>query len=170
MSQLPVLSSRCALLCAAVASATLAATLAACGGGGGDSGSQRGTLRFALTDAPACGYDQVNVTVQKVRVHRSSTAADADSGWEELTVDPPRRVDLLTLQNGVLAELGQTPLPAGTYTQMRLVLADNAAGNPLANSVVPAGVVDDNYLGRLTTTMLAGQRPTPGGSGRRGYR
>lgn len=139
MSQLPVLSSRCALLCAAVASATLAATLAACGGGGGDSGSQRGTLRFALTDAPACGYDQVNVTVQKVRVHRSSTAADADSGWEELTVDPPRRVDLLTLQNGVLAELGQTPLPAGTYTQMRLVLADNAAGNPLANSVVPAG-------------------------------
>ncbi len=33
-----------------------------------------------------------------------------------------------------------------------------------------AEVVDDNYLGRLTTTMLAGQRPIPGGSGRRGYR
>ncbi len=31
-------------------------------------------------------------------------------------------------------------------------------------------VVDDNYLGRLTTTMLAGQRPILGGSGRRGYR
>ena len=33
-----------------------------------------------------------------------------------------------------------------------------------------SGMVDDNYLGRLTTTMLAVKRPTPGGSGRRGYR
>ncbi len=31
-------------------------------------------------------------------------------------------------------------------------------------------VADDNYLGRLTTTILAGGRPVPGRSGRRGYR
>jgi len=30
-------------------------------------------------------------------------------------------------------------------------------------------MVDDNYLGRSTTTILAGWRPAPGGSGRRGY-
>ena len=133
MTQQSSLSSRRTLLCAAVASAILVA----CGGGG--SGSEQGTLRLALTDAPACGYDQVNVTVQKVRIHRSSTATETDTGWEEVALSPARRLDLLTLQNGVLAELGQTPLPAGTYTQMRLVLADNAAGNPLANSVVPTG-------------------------------
>ncbi len=134
MTHLPASSRRRSLLCAAVASATLAAC-----GGGGDSSSPQGTLRLALTDAPACGYDEVNVTVQKVRVHRSSTAADTDGGWEEVVLSQARRLDLLTLQNGVLAELGQTPLPAGTYTQMRLVLADNASGNPLANSVVPTG-------------------------------
>jgi hypothetical protein len=39
----------------------------------------------------------------------------------------------------VLEDLGQTALPAGTYTQLRLVLAANDAAHPLANSVVPSG-------------------------------
>lgn len=115
----------------------LVAGLAACGGGGTGSGS--GSLRLALTDAPACGYDAVNVTILKVRVHKSSTASDSDSGWSEVVLNPARRVDLLKLTNGVLDELGETPLPAGKYTQLRLLLAANDAANPLANSVVPTG-------------------------------
>lgn len=114
-----------------------AAIVAACGGSG--SGSDTGTLRLALTDAPSCGYDAVNVTVEKVRVHRSATADDADGGWAEIVLPAPQRLDLLTLSNGVLLELGQTELPAGTYTQMRLVLARNGPGAPYANSVVPTG-------------------------------
>ena len=43
------------------------------------------------------------------------------------------------MTNGVLAELGQTALPAGKYTQLRLVLAANDGSHPLANSVVPTG-------------------------------
>ena len=39
----------------------------------------------------------------------------------------------------MIEELGETPLPAGTYTQMRLVLAENGNATPLANSVVPTG-------------------------------
>lgn len=115
--------------------------IAACGGGGGigGTGTANGTMRVSLTDAPACGYDKVNVTVEKVRVHRSSTAGDADSGWEEILVNPERRVDLRTLTNGVVQELGETLLPAGRYTQLRLVLAENSATAPLANSVVPTG-------------------------------
>jgi hypothetical protein len=74
-----------------------------------------------------------------VRVHKSSTASDSDGGWTDIVLDPARRVDLLSLTNGVLDELGQTPLDTGHYTQMRLVLAGNGATNPLANSVVPAG-------------------------------
>ena len=38
----------------------LVAGLAACGGG--STVSQSGTLRLALTDAPSCGYDAVNVS------------------------------------------------------------------------------------------------------------
>lgn len=118
------------------------AGLTACGGGGGggseDAGGS-GTLRMALTDAPACGLSAVNITVEKIRVHQSASATDADAGWADIVLNPARRVDLLTLTNGVLMELGQIPLPAGKYTQMRLVLANNSGAAPFANSVVPTG-------------------------------
>ena len=119
-----------------------ALVLAACGGGGGgssDSAGGTGTLRLALTDAPACGYDAVNVTIERVRVHQSSSAGENDAGWSDLTIAPRQRVNLLSLTNGVLEELGQMPLPAGRYTQMRLVLAANGGTTPFANSVVPTG-------------------------------
>ena len=113
------------------------AGLAACGGGSsGSSTAGNGTLKLALTDAPACGYDAVNVTIEKVRVHQSSNAGDSDGGWSEIILSPALRVDLLKLQNGDLAELGEVTLPAGSYNQMRLVLADNSGSGPLANSVV----------------------------------
>jgi len=123
---------------ASIAAATL---LAACGGGGGggEVSAGEGTLRVAMTDAPSCGYDNVFVTVEKVRVHTSGSAADADAGWRDINVSPARRIDLLTLTNGVLAELGSTPLPAGSYSQIRLVLAENSGSAPLANAVKPTG-------------------------------
>ena len=125
-----------------------AVALVACGGGGdatapvvgapgGGSTGGAGTLRVALTDAPACGYDHVYITVDRVRVHASSTARDSDAGWSEVVLNPAQRIDLLALTNGVLAELGQTPLPAGQYTQVRLVLRPNGGGTP-ANAVVPS--------------------------------
>ncbi len=127
----------------------VAAFLGACGGGGGGGGGDSGTpppgsggtgiLKLALTDAPACGYDRVDVTIDRVRVHSSASAADADAGWSELVLTPPRRVDLLSLNNGMLEELGQTSLPAGRYNQLRLVLAANSAGSPMANAVTPSG-------------------------------
>jgi hypothetical protein len=92
----------------------------------------------ALTDAPSCGFDQVNVTVRRVRVHQSGSAEEAIAGWREIEVSPARKINLLDLMNGVLEELGQTSLPAGTYTQIRLVLEPNTGGL-LANSVVPTG-------------------------------
>jgi hypothetical protein len=120
--------------------AVLSAALLGCGGGdGADTTAGSGTLRVALTDAPSCGYDAVNVTIEKVRVHQSSNASDNASGWSEVVLNPPKRVDLLSLQNGVLSELGETPLPAGRYQQLRLVLAQNNGSQPLANSVVPTG-------------------------------
>ena len=125
-----------------------ALALAACGGGGGDGGTpvvttpsnnNSGTLALSLADSPACGFDHVYVTVQKVRVNASADAAEDAAGWTDLMVGPTQRFDLLALQNGVLASLGQTPLAVGHYAQLRLVLAENGGATPLANSVVPTG-------------------------------
>jgi len=125
----------------------IASMLVACGGSAGDgvaapAAPAAGTLRAALTDTPACGYDEVNVTVEKVRVHQSASATDDGGGWSEVVLNPVKRVDLLKLTNGVIEELGATSLPAGNYTQVRLVLSSNSTATPMANSVVPTGGVE----------------------------
>jgi Domain of unknown function (DUF4382) len=133
--------------------------LVGCGGGSdssSDTGSGMGTLRLSLTDAPACGYDNVFVTVERVRVHKSGTAGDNDAGWSEVALPTPQRIDLLTLTNGTLLPLGQTELPAGTYTQMRLVLGSTTPpgwpAGTLANSIKPTGA------GETALTTPSGQQ------------
>jgi hypothetical protein len=110
------------------------------GGGGGGGIGGTGVVRGWLTDAPACGYDQVNVTVERLRIHALGNAEPDAGGWSDIVLEPPLRVDLLTLQNGVLAALGETEVAAGRYRQMRLVLTQNTPDAPLANSVVPTGL------------------------------
>lgn len=151
-----------------------AAILAGCGGGGASDtsgaisgGGGTGTLRVSLTDAPACGYDAVNVTVERVRVHQSATATGgaSEAGWSEIVLSPPRKVDLLQLTNGVLFELGQVALPAGNYQQIRLVLADNSSV-PLANSVVPTGKAEtplDTPSGQQSGIKLQANVAVPAG-------
>lgn len=95
-----------------------------------------------MTDAPACGFNNVFVTVEKVRVHSDANADTNAPGWGDITLNPAQRIDLLSLTNGVLATLGQAALPAGTYQQIRLVLAANGAGKP-ANSVIPTGGAEE---------------------------
>ena len=119
----------------------LAPTLVA-GGGGGDPApappaSTLGTLAVSMTDAPACGFDEVNVTVTKVRVNKSESAGDSEAGWTDITLNPARKINLLNLTNGVLEPLGQATLEAGRYQQLRLVLDPNTHGT--ANTVVPSG-------------------------------
>ena len=119
----------------------------------GDSGGGTGTLGVSLTDNPACGFDQVNVTVSKVRVHQSATASDHDAGWTEITLNTPRKINLLDLNDPTqpdlaLLSLGDTPLAAGHYTQVRLVLVPNSnnPNPPFANSVVLSGTTTEIAL------------------------
>jgi hypothetical protein len=142
MTSMNLVGSRWARALRWITALATATVLAACGGGGGDSSSPvtgQGSLRVALTDAPSCGYDHVWVTVSKVSVNKSPNAAESDIGWNDLTLTPARKIDLLSLQNGVLEELGTMPLPTGQYAQVRLVLANNGGGDNFANSVQPTG-------------------------------
>jgi hypothetical protein len=125
---------------------TLLFTLWGCGSSGSGGMGGTGTLKVSMTDAAPCGFDQVNVTVSSVRVHQSATANENDPGWSDITLTPPKKINLTALMNGTLDELGQTPLPAGHYTQLRLVLAPNSPTEPLNNSVVPASINTETAL------------------------
>lgn len=128
---------------AATLTIAAAMALAACSGGGGSAGTSTGTLGVSITDAPACGFDAVNVTVNKVRVHTSSSASESDGGWVDIPVN--RKINLLQLNNGVLDKLGEVPLQPGKYTQLRLVLDPNT-GAGLANSVLLSGQTNETPL------------------------
>lgn len=130
----------------------LALLIVGCDNSGG-SGTGTGTLGVSLTDAPACGFDAVNVTVSKVRVHQSSSATDHTPGWTDITLNSPRKINLLDLNdptqpNLALDSLGDTPLEAGHYTQLRLVLVPNSNNphSPFSNSVVLSGTTTEIAL------------------------
>lgn len=109
--------------------------LIACGGGG----SGQGVLVINLTDAPATSFAAINVTVYAVRIHTSADAGGDDADWHQLTLRTPVKINLLNFQDGVLLRLGQLPLPAGRYQQIRLLLVPNSGGTPPFNdSVVQA--------------------------------
>jgi hypothetical protein len=125
-------------------SALLGVVLAGCGGDTA-SAPEPGTLSVSLTDAAAPGFDAVNVTVVKVRVHQSADAEEAGAGWTDITLSPARKINLLSLTNGLLEDLGQASLPAGHYTQLRLVLSANT-GTTIDNSVVLSGTTTEIEL------------------------
>ncbi len=116
--------------------------LIACGGGGGGSTPTppaMGTVSTSLSDPATCSvssggdYVSVFVTITDVQINASASAGDNDPGWIDLTPNlksAPKQVDLLstaTLTNQCfLAMLGSnTALQAGTYQQIRMILADN---------------------------------------------
>lgn len=149
-----------------VLTASALVALAACGGS--DTASSNGTiaagnglLGVSLTDAPACGYAEVNVTIAGIRFHRTESADDAESGWEELTLETPQAVNLLDLTDGRLQALGDIELPAGTYNQARLMLAANSGGT-LANSVVLEGETIARNL-RTPSAQQSGTKINLGG-------
>ena len=85
-----------------------------------DSNDGPGQLKLNLIDAP-CDYDEVNLVVAGVRVHRAGE--DSLSGWLDVGVDT-FTVDLLTLNDGQSVVIADSLIPSGDYTQIRLLLAE----------------------------------------------
>ena len=103
-----------------------------CGGGS----NAPGTVNLTLSDPPTCAapqgpYSHVYVTVTDVLIHTSSTANANDPNWVDLTPNlknNPVQVDLLAQSNQCfLTMLGSAGIPAGTYQQIRIILANNGA-------------------------------------------
>lgn len=79
-----------------------------------------GTMQVVLHDAPT-NYQEVNVHIDRVEVNNS---ADSETGWVTIS-EPNQTYDLLELTNGATEVLGSKELEAGTYEQIRLILADD---------------------------------------------
>lgn len=86
------------------------ALLAACAE---DDAPDKATVVVELTDAVA-PYDAVRITFSEVSAH-------VDNQWLNVSATP-QTVDLLQWNNGKSIEIGRNQLPAGKYTQLRLLL------------------------------------------------
>jgi hypothetical protein len=87
-------------------------------------------LEVRLTDDPS-PYDAVYIDVQQVEVNVSSDTG-TETGWQTVPLLRPGVYNLLDFRNGIDTVLAATDLPAGTLSQLRLILGDN-------NSVVVNG-------------------------------
>lgn len=81
--------------------------------------SDAGRIQVHLKDAPG-DIAEAYVTIRRVEL--------VPSGNDSIIVlsDSTRELDLLTLQNGVTETLADTTLPAGTYSQIRLLVGTDA--------------------------------------------
>ena len=153
-----------------ILSLTMITLISGCGGGSSDtspatSTTETGTLVLNLKDAPG-DFQAVYVTIKEVQVHmgddedqESSTTEDnavaedqdtTDSNAWITVISPNKTYDLLELQNGVEAVLGEEDLTAGHYTQMRLIL-DSVPdkGNNIQDEDHPFGnyvIINGNYF------------------------
>ena len=94
--------------------------------------SGEGKVSVLLTDAPG-DFTAVPITISAVEAHQtgSDDAAEDDEegdgegggGWITLA-EGEQTHDLLELQNGVTSALGDNGVPAGTYTQIRLIVTE----------------------------------------------
>ena len=80
-------------------------------------------LQVMLTDDPAT-YDAVYIDVQKVEVNVSSDSGTT-SGWQTVNLLRPGVYNLLKFRNGIDTLLAAADLPAGSLSQMRLILGNN---------------------------------------------
>jgi hypothetical protein len=85
-------------------------------------GNGTAKMEVRMTDAPG-DYDEVNVDIRSVQIHKEGT--DSEEGWQTLDQIHPGVYNLLDFANGRDTLLASASLPAGTISQIRLVLGDN---------------------------------------------
>lgn len=113
-------------ICVIVAAFTY---LAGCSGGGDD--ATKGTLKLSITDRQSDSFGKVVIAIREIRVVPKGLegAVDTDPNLPVLArFTTPMVVDVMTLRFKQEV-LGDIILPAGNYSQIRLILEPNPTGN-----------------------------------------
>lgn len=98
-------------------------------GDGNSNVSKAGTLQVGLTDA-ASDFESLVITIAQVRVvPRGSEGLGDGQVPHVVTFDPPKQYDIMGLRFQQEL-LGEAEVPAGEYTQVRLILAENTESAP----------------------------------------
>lgn len=129
MRSIAMSKEKCRFLTRLLLAALMIALLTGCGGDNNVSNTS-GILKISLTDKQSDAFANVFIAIKEVRVVPAGLedAADNDSRLPVIvSYGVPHSVDILTLhfQQEVL---GAVTLFAGTFNQVRLILAPNPAG------------------------------------------
>jgi hypothetical protein len=90
-------------------------------------------------------FSSVLVTVKEVWFDASATAVPADTTWHKFQLDDPVTIDLVDIMGGELGGIASDMVvPAGTYRQLRLVLASR--DEDLHDSADDAGATYNNEV------------------------
>ena len=121
---------------AALVAVSLLLLFAACDAIGAGETGDWGVMRLSLTDAPlmASGVNGVYITVEEILYNNSE-----DEWVPTLGFDGPKTYNLLDLQNGKTALLGDLLLPAGEYEQIRFMLGAQERSGSKKGPPVTAG-------------------------------
>ena len=82
-------------------------------------GADAGTMSIMLTDAPG-DFAHAFVTIERIEL----LGCDDNENDRIVLRDTPATVDLLELQNEVMLLVGETPVPGGRYSELRLVISE----------------------------------------------
>jgi len=105
-------------------------TFEACSKDNNYNGGGSSKLSVYLTDDPG-SYDAVYIDIEEIQVKAGSDSSE--DGWQSLPLTKKGIYNLLDFRNGLDTLLTSADLPAGTISQIRLVLGSN-------NSVIVNGI------------------------------
>lgn len=105
---------------------------------------QTGSVAVLVTDDVIDQFDSLNITFNQVALHRAGDGND--SGWTTLKLDN-RTIDLTNLTDNITSQVGFDRVPAGTYTQLRIIVLTAVGTMKTGENVtvtVPSGELKTN--------------------------
>lgn len=125
---------------AGIAAAALLGIISLAGCDSNDSATY-GTVQVKLTDAPIDEFSEANITINRIVL-----VGDEETGLGEgyVLFDGSFTANLLDLQNGIDTLLVRDEVPVGSYSQLRVIVDEDAVVRYLADSTtetlkIPSG-------------------------------